>query len=143
MTSAFDAFGAAYWNLAQLFAWVGLHYRDAVSRLSDLVDDRPSAAYVAVRAALRDDVPVGHRESAKSQILAALQVGKISAIGVQLSGVDLEEIPTLAWAELRLKFDPDQAMVVNARIGNITTFFGVIAQRRGGSRAPWRGTSAP
>ena len=114
MTSDLDAFESVYWNLAQVFAWICLYDREAVSRLSDLTDDRPSAAYVAVCAALREDVPSGRRESTTGQILAALQSGRIKAIGMQAGGVGPVEIPTIAWAELRLKFDPDQAMVVNA-----------------------------
>ena len=44
---------------------------------------------------------------------------------------------------LLVPYEPPPVLVERAgRIGNITTLFGVIEHRRGGSRARWRGTSA-
>ena len=55
-------------------------------------------------------------------------------------------MPTLIRQEntLLAPYEPPPVLVERAgRIGNITTLFGAIEQRRGGSRAPWRGTCAP
>lgn len=113
MTLRPDPFEAAYWNLAQVFAWGTLYERDTVARLADTAEGKPSAAYVAVCAALRDDIPDGQREYAVDRILAKLQDGTLVATGTRPGNPDRAEIPRLAWADLRLKFDPDCAMAVN------------------------------
>lgn len=109
-----NAFSAPYWNLAQVFAWISLRDPQRVEQFCAPEGERPSASLIAIELAL--DVPEESPDPAgcaQSSLIRELQAGALLASGIPAHDDVREEIPALEWLDLRLSYEPDQALAKN------------------------------
>ena len=102
--------GDAYWNLAQLLAWVLIRDKEAVRRHANA---RPSDAFAIHRTSLLmrelQQLPYEREPNGLRAILRELREGHLAAYGLENKSGPLKEILPLQWADMEIFFDPDCA----------------------------------
>lgn len=127
-----DTFEEPYWNLVQVLAWIYTGDRHMVRKASDHINDHgsrmqemvmldgrrelvetPSGSPDPIRLTLKAQFNGGSAtrtlEDAESELLQALQEGRLCAMGLANGKGNLQEIPRIRWADLRFYQNPPHA----------------------------------
>lgn len=127
-----DPFEAQYWNLMQVLAWVYLGscdvVRDAGTPAAErghffeehtLPDGRQELIKrkagrftiidLGVEQAYRNGSCYPLFRLAEAAVIEALEAGRLTAYGLKNREGDLQEVPSLQWADLKFWYDPDFA----------------------------------
>jgi hypothetical protein len=125
-----DAFKAIYWKVHQLHAWV---YTGDQQLVGEVADDAPKGKFdeeltlpdgrrklTTTETNLRDPYSITMYATsngtartlwaaAEAEILTALCIGKLNALGIERKMGELKPIESYQWADMKFHYNPDCA----------------------------------